>query len=265
VASVVLSLVVGPCAIVLMIDVMIRCSSHRYSEYPYPYPNPSCTQHHQLPMVAGCDPDPFMSAQVELSFVDGPSTCEPVAPGPGDFSFTDTPSVMEQTQPTTAKSAVLAESVTMPPESIECRGHDFNAQPRSVDELMASFLTTGFQATNLGLAIRQVEEMRKWRLSDVDRTESDREDALLNDEAIRKLIRARIFLAYTSNQISCGQREVIRFLVQHKMVDVLVTTAGGVEEDIIKCFHPTYMGDFKLSGRELRQKGTWEIDEWIYV
>jgi deoxyhypusine synthase len=49
------------------------------------------------------------------------------------------------------------------------------------------------------------------------------------------------------------------------MVDVLVTTAGGVEEDIIKCFHPTYMGDFKLSGRELRQKGTWEIDEWIYV
>jgi deoxyhypusine synthase len=39
------------------------------------------------------------------------------------------------------------------------------------------------------------------------------------------------------------------------MVDVIVTTAGGIEEDIIKCIQPTYMGDFKLSGRELRQKG----------
>jgi deoxyhypusine synthase len=77
----------------------------------------------------------------------------------------------------------------------------------------------------------------------------------LKDDAVRQRIRARIFLAYTSNQISCGQREVLRFLVQHKMVDVLVTTAGGIEEDIIKCFQPTYMGDFKLSGRELRKKG----------
>jgi deoxyhypusine synthase len=39
------------------------------------------------------------------------------------------------------------------------------------------------------------------------------------------------------------------------MVDVIVTSAGGIEEDIIKCFRPTYMGDFKLSGRELRKKG----------
>lgn len=27
-----------------------------------------------------------------------------------------------------------------------------------------------------------------------------------------------IFLGYTSNMISCGMREYIRFLVQHKMV-----------------------------------------------
>ena len=40
------------------------------------------------------------------------------------------------------------------------------------------------------------------------------------------------------------------------MVDVLVTTAGGIEEDFIKCFRPTYMGDFsKYKGKDLRLKG----------
>ena len=32
------------------------------------------------------------------------------------------------------------------------------------------------------------------------------------------------------------------------MVDCLVTTAGGIEEDLIKCLAPTYMGDFALDG-----------------
>ena len=45
---------------------------------------------------------------------------------------------------------------------------------------------------------------------------------------------AKIFLGFTSNLISSGVREHIRYLVQHRMVDVLVTTAGGVEEDLIK-------------------------------
>ncbi|MED6168776.1 hypothetical protein PIB30_014298 [Stylosanthes scabra] len=34
----------------------------------------------------------------------------------------------------------------------------------------------------------------------------------------------------------------VRFLVQHHMVDVIVTTAGGIEEDLIKCLAPTYKG-----------------------
>jgi deoxyhypusine synthase len=41
-----------------------------------------------------------------------------------------------------------------------------------------------------------------------------------------------------------------RWLVQHRMVDVVVSTAGGVEEDLIKCMAHTYMGDFALKGRE---------------
>lgn len=38
-------------------------------------------------------------------------------------------------------------------------------------------------------------------------------------------------------------------------VDCIVTTAGGVEEDFIKCLAPTYIGDFHLEGHRLREKG----------
>lgn len=34
-----------------------------------------------------------------------------------------------------------------------------------------------------------------------------------------------------------------------------MSTAGGVEEDFIKCLAPTYLGDFKLKGTELRAQG----------
>lgn len=50
-------------------------------------------------------------------------------------------------------------------------------------------------------------------------------------------------------------RDTIRFLVQHRLVDCLVTTAGGIEEDLIKCLAPTYIGDFNMDGRKLREDG----------
>lgn len=39
------------------------------------------------------------------------------------------------------------------------------------------------------------------------------------------------------------------------MVSAIVTTAGGIEEDFIKCLAKTYVGDFALPGAELRDKG----------
>ncbi|KAI7686451.1 hypothetical protein SSS_08071 [Sarcoptes scabiei] len=39
------------------------------------------------------------------------------------------------------------------------------------------------------------------------------------------------------------------------MIDCIVTTAGGIEEDLIKCLAPTYLGDFNLPGCELRSNG----------
>lgn len=72
---------------------------------------------------------------------------------------------------------------------------------------------------------------------------------------MREQTKCNIFLGYTSNLISSGLREVILHLVKHKHVSVLVTTAGGVEEDFIKCLGHTYLADFNLDGAQLRKNG----------
>ena len=59
-----------------------------------------------------------------------------------------------------------------------------------------------------------------------------------------------LFLGYTSNLISSGLREIIKFLAQHKLVDCIVTTAGGIEEDFVKCLGHTVLGDFELGRSE---------------
>ena len=38
-------------------------------------------------------------------------------------------------------------------------------------------------------------------------------------------------------------------------MDCIVTSAGGIEEDFIKCLGDTYVGSFNLSGEDLRKKG----------
>lgn len=62
-------------------------------------------------------------------------------------------------------------------------------------------------------------------------------------------------MGYTSNLISSGLRDTLRFLVQHKMVSAIVASAGGIEEDLIKVLAPTYMGEFSLPGKGLRDQG----------
>ena len=61
-------------------------------------------------------------------------------------------------------------------------------------------------------AIDEIKKMISWRLSDepID-LEKDADEYL--DPEYRKTVRCKIFLGYTSNMISCGLRETIRFLV----------------------------------------------------
>lgn len=75
--------------------------------------------------------------------------------------------------------------------------------------------------------------------------------------------RTTILLGYTSNLISSGLRETLRYLVQHKHVSAIVTTAGGIEEDLIKCLAPTYIGSFSTPGADLRSKGMNRIGNLI--
>jgi len=72
-----------------------------------------------------------------------------------------------------------------------------------------------------------------------------------------------IFLGYTSNLISSGLRSTLRYLVQHSHISAIVTTAGGIEEDVIKCLAPTYIGSFTTPGADLRAKGMNRIGNLI--
>ena len=58
-------------------------------------------------------------------------------------------------------------------------------------------------------------------------------------------------LTHTHTRVRC------RWLVEHRMVDVVVATAGGVEEDLIKCLGDTYVGDFHLKGDPSLVAGQW--------
>ena len=106
----------------------------------------------------------------------------------------------------------------------------------TVDDIVEGMARTGFQASAVAESIRIINTMRQWR-------DSETQD------------QATIFLGYTSNMVSSGLRETFRYLVQHQHVSAIVTTAGGVEEDFIKCLGPTYLGSFSTPGAELRKKG----------
>ena len=110
----------------------------------------------------------------------------------------------------------------------EIKGYDFE-KGLDFNEFLKAYSLTGFQGSHLAEGIEIVKAMRREK--------------------------AKIFLSFTSNQVSSGNREIIKYLVKHKKVDVLVTSAGGVEEDIIKCLKPFVMGRFDVSGRMMFEHG----------
>ena len=160
---------------------------------------------------------------------------------------------------------VLKDNVYVKSERVEAdreivEGYDLN-KGIDYEAIFKSYRHTGFQATNLGLAIDEINKMIKFRLSDDPIAEDETEE--FKDMEVRKKTRCTIYLGYTSNAASCGMREYIRYLCQHKMVDAIVTTTGGIEEDIMKTMAPTYIGDFALKGSELREKGLNRIGNLI--
>ncbi|KAK8203120.1 Deoxyhypusine synthase [Zalaria obscura] len=141
--------------------------------------------------------------------------------------------------PNGATDAVLKPSDPVPEGSIPVVGLDFDKYAErdiTVSELVGNMASMGFQATSVGQAAKVIDGMRAWRDPETGQGTT-------------------IFLGYTSNLISSGLRETLRWLVQHKHVSAIVTTAGGVEEDFIKCLAPTYLGSFSAQGAALRAQG----------
>ncbi|KAF5739533.1 putative deoxyhypusine synthase [Tripterygium wilfordii] len=159
---------------------------------------------------------------------------------------------MEENVLASIHSTVFKESETLEGRCIKIEGYDFNLGV-NYPQLLKSMVSTGFQASNLGDAIEVVNQMLDWRLADENITENCSDEE--RDSAYRDSVRCKVFLGFTSNLISSGVRDTICYLVRHHMVDVVVTTAGGIEEDLIKCLAPTYKGDFSLPGAQLRSKG----------
>lgn|SRR3990167_7575465 len=176
--------------------------------------------------------------------------------------------------PQSAVDAVLIPSTEhgLDKDTPVVKGYDFNEE-FNFEKFVSAYANTGFQATNLGAAVDEINRMLKWTLND----EPVKEDDELQTAEERKQVKCTIFLGYTSNMVSSGVREIIRYLVQHNLVSCIVTSAGGIEEDFIKCLAPLYVGDFNLEGKGLRARGLNRIgnllmpnnnyvlfEEWIY-
>ena len=114
----------------------------------------------------------------------------------------------------------------------EIKGYDFN-EVFNFDKFIESYKSMGIQGTNLGYGIEIINSM-------------------IDDKAT-------LFLSCTSNMVSSGNRDIIRFLVQKKFISVLSMSAGGVEEDVIKTLRPFVIGGFDIPGRALFEKGIGRI------
>ncbi len=99
----------------------------------------------------------------------------------------------------------------------------------TISEFLEKIRHTGFQATNLGKAVEIIEKMKRDK--------------------------ATLFLAFTSNMASSGLRDVFAYLAKNKLIDVIITSVGSVEEDLIKSQKPFLLGSFDMNDIELHKEG----------
>eukprot|EP00918_Siedleckia_nematoides_P064559 GHVU01140364.1.p3 GENE.GHVU01140364.1~~GHVU01140364.1.p3 ORF type:complete len:156 (+),score=16.54 GHVU01140364.1:42-470(+) len=103
--------------------------------------------------------------------------------------------------PDVAVAAVLCDSAPVPEDAIVTKGFDFENNP-SADDLIASFRTSGFQATHLGMAIEEVNKMIEARREPVATDGGKKEEATTT--TTRSDVPCTIWLSFTSNMISSG-------------------------------------------------------------
>lgn len=98
-----------------------------------------------------------------------------------------------------------------------------------VRNFSSKFQATGFQLSKLLQAVKIAKEMKKKN--------------------------ARIYFTFTANMVASGLRGLFAELCKKKFVDVVITTAGGIEHDFIKTFGKYEIGEFEMNDVELHTQG----------
>ena len=111
----------------------------------------------------------------------------------------------------------------VPEKTIEVR-------PKSVSKLLDEMAQTGFQGKRLGEAARIWCEM-------------------LGQRGLT------IFMGYSGSMSTTGQWKLVRWLVENRYIDVLVSTGANVSEDILEAMgHSYYQGTWLANDEDLLEK-----------
>ncbi|MEM3625020.1 MAG: deoxyhypusine synthase [Candidatus Bilamarchaeaceae archaeon] len=87
----------------------------------------------------------------------------------------------------------------------------------------------GFQATELGYAIDVINKMKEENVT--------------------------VYLTFTANMVASGLRGIIADMCKRKFVDIIITTGGSIDHDIIRAEKPYLIGDFSADDSTLHKKG----------
>ncbi len=94
---------------------------------------------------------------------------------------------------------------------------------------LEGFECSGFQATHLSRAVEIIKRMKKEK--------------------------ATVFFAFTANMMASGLRGLFTEFARKKFIDVVITTGGSIDHDLIRSYSEYNLGDFNLDDKELHEKG----------
>jgi deoxyhypusine synthase len=101
---------------------------------------------------------------------------------------------------------------------------------QSVSELVDIMGTSGFQGTEIKRAADIIAGMKRDN--------------------------SKIYLTFTSNMVTSGLRGLFSQIIRLGIVDVIVTTTGGIEEDIMKSLGEEFLiGEYRTDDVALHEKG----------
>ena len=131
--------------------------------------------------------------------------------------------------------------MTQPAPSLsisEVKGHDLDIENFELDQFLDGLISIGGQATLVGQAREIFADLIKLRKS------------------ANPSERPVVYLGYTSNMVTSGLRDIIRLLCENKLVDAVVTTGGGIEEDFMKCMRDFYVNyEYVVDDKKWRKEG----------